>query len=874
MKSYSDITYKYLKVQKKRTLLTITGIVLSAALITAIGTMFSSLRETMIRQAIRTNGSYHAEFIGVTKDEAEKIKNQTDVKDSALTLNVGDAFLAKFSNEEIEGKKLYGAIRNPVYKYISIDAYEKNAMNMLPIKLIKGRLPQRPGEIIMDSWASEDLKGQPGIGDKITLDVGTRKDNNTGEIFDDNEQDSFSANEVLVGKKTHEYTIVGFTSPMSYSNDSYIARAITYMDDTENGNKYNAFVTFKSTKNAYNKTKKIAGNLNLVKSNGENRKKNNLFKYNQEVLKLSGQSINKNVDKTEVAFVIFIVSIIVISTAAVIYNAFNISVLERISQFGILRCTGASPDEIRNIVLKEAAILCTVGIPIGLFAGIFAMKAVMFIIGVLKYRFVESFKISLSPYMLLACAAIEVITVFVSADGPARRAAKVSPLDAVRNSGSFKMENFKKVKKARFAKILFGAEGEIAYKNLRRNKKKFRITIFSMTISIVLFIVFGSVVNYFFKIGIENPKVTGDFDLFAGEGISKDIISSIKCIPGVKCVYTQMSNEGDAYISVDKLKAAFKKIYEDDNKDSTDQNGLLESNITSYGSSGLTDIKKYLKEGTADADVLNKENGVVLVNTDYFYNNKHMKGQYLSVTNCKVGDTVKLRVYLRGNKTEYKTLKIVGIADKGMFGKYNENLGLDLITTDDVYKRVTGNDIVPYMTVNLKDGADKKELTDYLKECVEKNRGYHYTDFADEDRKNRNDAVVVSIFIYGFVGVIALIGCLNIINTISTNLILRKREIAVMKAVGMTSGDVKKMVLCEGLYYGVISSIYGSIIGTGLSYFLFKIVGNIRGFEWAMPWNNIIIAAAGATSVALLAGVIPLKRINRGNIIENIRMEE
>jgi putative ABC transport system permease protein len=152
---------------------------------------------------------------------------------------------------------------------------------------------------------------------------------------------------------------------------------------------------------------------------------------------------------------------------------------------------------------------------------------------------------------------------------------------------------------------------------------------------------------------------------------------------------------------------------------------------------------------------------------------------------------------------------------------------------------------------------------------------YTYIDRAQQAEEERNAATTISIFLYGFVAVITLIGSLNIINTISTNLILRTKELSMLKAVGMTQNGVKRMVSMEALFYGIIASIYGGIIGTGLSYLLYHFATQgIQDFPWTIPWSSILVSTAGATFIALVSGFLPLRRINKNNIVDNMRMEE
>ncbi|WP_039789503.1 ABC transporter permease, partial [Paenibacillus riograndensis] len=175
---------------------------------------------------------------------------------------------------------------------------------------------------------------------------------------------------------------------------------------------------------------------------------------------------------------------------------FHISVLERISQFGMLRCIGATPAQIRKIVLQEAALLSLIGIPIGILTGTLFMKVLFYNISLLTLGFLNDMRMVISAPVLITAGLLGLLSVFLSAIGPAKQAARVSPLEALKNVGSTKVERITKIKKSLLVKTLFGIVGQFASRNLHRNKKRFRITAFSMIISIILFIVFSGLVGF------------------------------------------------------------------------------------------------------------------------------------------------------------------------------------------------------------------------------------------------------------------------------------------------------------------------------------------------------------------------------------------
>lgn len=883
MKSYESITYRYLKHQKKRSILTVVGIILSVALLTAIFTMMVSLRDKMIKDAIKNNGDYYAKFMNVPGNKVHKIGNNVDVESYGVAENTGTAIINTLNEEETKSKSKKENKNN----YLIISGYDREAFRSRGIQIKKGRAPLTPDELVIDVTSLGNFKDEPKIGDKLKLDLGIRKDKKTGKEIS---ATVWSQEDIFEKRSQKEFTIVGIVQANFMHGSGVVSYACTYMDGgflKEDGS-YNVYVKLNSTRDVYEKLENIAKSAGIKVNNPEEK---GLWNYNIEtnesLLRLYAQSMTPSTNEGVILTLIFIIVLIIVSTIAVIYNSFHISVLERISQFGILRCTGASPAQIRNIVFKEAGILSLIGIPLGLFSGILAMEIVVFIIGRFKYNFFESLNIIVSPQVFILGTLLGLVTIFLSAFGPARQAGRVSPLEAVRSGGGIKKEKIKKVKKSRLAKVIFGIEGQLAYKNLRRNRKRFRITVFSMVISIVLYIVFGSFMDFVFKMDFVSEGTRADFRIYKqgskNEEIDKSVYGDIKKLEGVDRIYkilagnTSMLVPEDAYNKrVSELRGELK------GRPSVNGQTLLYNNmVISYGDENLEVFNKYLREGKIDKEAFDRENGVILVKTAKIQNGERNKRVLVDVISAKAGDTLKLteddRVFDKNPPKDIKTIdvKVMAVADKGIFEyDYNYNAGVTIITTEKVFKNIVGDKKNTMALVTLKNGADKEIVADYLKKLQEKDFKYGYQDYAETAKEERQEYISISIFVYGFVAVITLIGCLNIINTISTNLILRTREFSMLKAVGMAKGALEKMVCLEAVFYGIIAAIYGGIIASGLSYVLFRFMMRIEEFEFMFPLKHIIIAVLGAIVVALLSGLIPLRKINKGNIIDNIRMEE
>lgn len=872
MKSYKEITYRYLKGQKNRTLLTILGIILSVALVSAIGTIIVSARGALITDAIRENGSYHAKFTDMNKDEINKIINHVGVSEVGISKVESVAAIKETTQEEQED---YGW--NVPYRYIEIEGYEKKTIEMLPFKLREGRFPENSNEIAIEYWMTNYFDKEVKLGDKVRLTIGNRIIGN-----DEKTQDGKTIrNETFeeVGEK--EYIVVGFIKPQYTWKGNLVTKGFTGLDNKIEEGKYNAYIKIPNVKDAYEKVISIAKDMGKTEEG---------FEYNFRVLRLYAESMSQTLDKSMVVLLIFVVGLIIVSTIAVIYNAFNISVLERISQFGLLRSVGATPSQIRGVVLKEALILSIIGIPIGLFSGVFAMRVVLYIISLLKsdISLLKDMEIDISGIVFLISSVTGLITVFLSAIGPARRAGKVSALEAVRNTGNFKKESLKKTKNFIFIRKILGVEGEIAYKNLRRNRKRFIITVFSMVISISLFITFSSFSDFMFKMGVVENGDMGDFLIYGDmDGKEDEIYIKLKNLKDIERVYKVKRTYGEVLIEESRIS---KKMLEmvpnllDKKKD--DLIRIDDVQINTIGDENFERLKDLLKEGTIDIKALNEENGVLVINNTYAYNRETNRNSLIEGYKLKTGDKIQYSSYYEDRQEEiiYKELTVAGVLDKGILGmEYNSNGSINIIASESVLNKLLAiEEEIPNtkmlksdlrMIIEMKNDGNIENIRSYLDELEEITPGFIYIDYVELAKENKIASIIVSIFLYGFVAIITLISSINIINTISTNIILRTKEIAMIKAVGMTQKGIKRMIAFESLFYGIYAAIFGGVIGTGLAYVLFNILMEIREFQWIIPWNNIIIACIGATIVALLSGVYPLKRINDKIIVESMKAE-
>lgn len=863
MNLYTSLTLRYLKENKKRTIVTIIGIILSTALICGIGTIYNSLMDYQVRETVEREGDFHATFYDVQKKDLSKITKSAGISKYAYSENLD---FGKYSDDN---------------DLLDLKSYDKGAFDGFQISLKEGKMPTNNKEIVI----SEDSRilREKKIGDTITLNVGKRvtKDGEalTGYWVSDDEK--------LVDGKKEEYKIVGIINKPGFEYGKQVTTAITYLDINNIGIKegINVSITANNPKEIYDIAPVIAKNLGLKVKNVDGEEDSSYYNndngvyyenlsFNEHLLRLQSASAYDNINGSIDKIIILVTSLVIICTIATVYNAFSISISERKKQFGILNSIGATKIQTTKLVLMEAFIVSIIGIPIGLLAGTFAIDMVFKIIG----KFYGSsiigdlgLRVVYSPTIIILSAVIVIITILISAVLPARQAAKISPLEAIKNSSNLKIG---KVKDSKIVRALFKAEGVLAYKNLRRNKKKFRITLFSLIISVVIFISFSGFMTLFINANkIQYGEANYDLYLSSNSTMDKNSLEELKNIDGVNRLSAANDYGMGIYLPEDKIS--------EDNKDIIDGYFSTEkiNNKTAYDIQncitkmpGDFEISKInLKEGSFDKKEAIKEKGVILVRKSYY--EEPGKKYELELTNYKVGDIISAYTLdYEGEKEIRKEIKfkIMAITDDIPIGSSSYNhMGLDFITYDEVGKKL-GFDA---STDNIHISTNKEEDTRNAVKDIANKYGYDVTDKMEEVKEMEDTLIVMQIFVYGFVTVISLVSITNIVNTISTNINLRKRELAIIKSIGVTPGGFNKMIYLESLLYGILSLLYGIPIGIGLVALMNVILGDVIQFGLVLPYGAIIISIIGIFVITFISSYIPMKKINKENIIENIRQE-
>lgn len=847
LSNYKQLTGRYLRANKKRTLLTIIGIILSIALISTIGFFIVSLQQAQIEDIKNRYGSWHVSFSAPEEDIISKITNNPKVSRSGMYQQ----------DEPIDMGK--GLKLSPII-------VSDKALELLPVKIKEGRFPKVKDEIALENWVLPYLGSNIKVGDNIKL-------------------------------ANREYVLSGILQD-SVDTQSGKNGRVFMMSDNIDRTKAVLLAEISPKTNLRNAVKELSAltdkKISKINDKGQKVEIPSVTR-NSFLIDMQGGGDGNSGLSQMYKSVAVIIGIVVIATIAVIYNAFQISVVERIKQFGLLRAIGMTPKQIRKIVLREASILSIIGIPLGILLGIVAISSIGFIFKVIGRETVVFMKLTISPIVIMISILVGLVSVYVSALIPAFFAGRISPLVAINSRTSITKEGIKK-RRSFIIGRLFKFEGMLAAKNIKRNKKRYRVTVFSIVISVVLFITFKSFMDMTLNISQTLNESKNVHFLVQNNSadleINNNIVDNIKKLNSVDKVF-QRYNSYNFVSPMDKERVTEGgKVYGTARNIDGKEKIVMNSAVNIYDAAALDVSKKYVQSGSIDMDKINSENGVILINKNEFMNDKTNKTYVGPVANLKVGDEIELqysgetsnivtnngrasdlRVKNEERNGETKKVRIMAILSEDPFDFSGIQSGLKLITTKDIAERLMNKkDInITSLNISLKNVKDEESAKLQLENIIKPEPSLTLINYLDYNRNSKSAILMIQILVYGFIIVVSLIGSVNIINTITTNIILRRKEFASLKAIGLTQKSLKKMIVIEGLLYGIVGTIYGSIIACGLSYMIYNGMRGIKDMVWPVPWQAMIIAAVFSLLIGYLSVLAPLARINRENLIEAVR---
>ena len=871
MSLLNKLTIKNLKLNKKRTVVTIIGIMLSVALITAVASIYSSGIKSLIKYETCEKGNFHTAFYNVPVSDIDIFENNRNIETINITKNVGYA--------KIDSKNEYKP-------YAFIKAFTKDSLKNLSVKLVDGRLPENENEVVIPTHLKTNGRLFLNIGDSITLDIGKRIDNSNYEL---NQNNPYQKNDEEVGESIVEttsktYKIVGIIERPATNIEGYSAPGytfITYLEENKINGIVDVYARFSKdgVKNSYETIANILGvDAKLFKKVNDNEKQasnKELKEYLNQMDKAKYSDINVNsylialetnpISNSGIGglgiVVGIVIGIIVFTSIFCIKNSFDISITEKIKQYGMLRSIGATKRQIKRNVFYEATILGLIGIPLGLLLGFIASYILIIISNYyLDGTLTEGLKLvfSFSWLSVLVAIILGIVTIYFSAFRSAKRASKVSPIDSIRNSANIKI-NPKKIKSPKLIKSIFGVGGEISFKNLKRNKKKYRTTVISIVVSVFIFIALSGFMKLAFQ-QVDHELEISDFNISLSTTITNNE-SYNKFIETTRLAniedYTIFRNSEISFTGnhYNKEYAKFLNL-------AIDKNNPTYVSIISVGEE---QFKKYVDSlGLNYNEFRNK---AILVDKGYVSNynkNNKLTTKYMRVFNFNKGDIIDATI--TDTKEKIK-IEIGAVSDVKPFGFKGVD-GQYLIISDEMFDaNFKSRSLAIYYKSN-----DANKLQDDLDDFL-KGEDYNINNVDENVKIMSNLFTLVGIFLYGFIIVISLIGITNIFNTITTNMELRKQEFAMLKSVGMTTKEFNRMIRLESLFMGIKSLFFGVPIGIALSYIIYHFLSAESGIPYKLPIVAILIAIAVVFILISLIMKYSMSKINKHNTIETIRNE-
>ena len=947
MNLMKTLTLKNLKLNRKRTIVTIVGIILATALLSALVTLVSSFQYSMIEYQKQKDGDFHVKFSGVKMSELSEFKNNRNIESTFETIGMGFAKLDGCKNED-----------KPYAYVMATDeaGFERGSFN-----LIEGRMAKNEDEIVIPRHLKTNGRIDIKVGDEITLDVGKRYDSDTESVIEENSAYEHEA-ETLTGTVTKRYKVVGIMERPGYKMEDYSAAGytfVTYSDELaaiDNGSKSEAGEA-DTTLTVYSRyTQKALRNKDAVTADIIGVDEKLLAKANDSSVEMTAEESDRFLKEIENAkydidmngylisyecvfpvdgmfkalfTVAAVVALIIILTSVYcIKNSFNISITEKIRQYGMLSSVGATRRQIKSSVKTEAAMLGVVGIPVGTMSGILAALVLVKVVNAMSagwLNFALSFHTSL-PALILAVI-LSIATIYFSATGSARRAARVTPLEAIRNTKEIKIKSAKLKTPAIIGRI-WGIGGVISYKNIKRNNKKYRTTVTSIVICSVTFIVISYFMSMAFSM-VGMSYASTDYNIGINMSYKKDIdIEKLsKLVSGIEGVDDYLVGAGYDF---DVDKPEYTKEYGEycrqlyDDSEDVSQMFLIT----------VLDDKSYDKYAS-DAGIKNAAEGAILVNKCTFdvYNensSKYVKKE-MELYKYKAGDTIKCgyNVYddassdenaVEGN-TESNTddnnavegdtesnvddnngyvdeetinngvrktvdVTIAGVTDKvpiGYKGYGNTTLmfmnqkGFESLWADGK----SGNELEPgyasYSAYVVAENAD--DYQDTFEKETEENPEYSQLHFyvSNLDKAMRDEKslfTLLGVFAYGLIVVIALIGITNIINTLSTGMELRSREFATLRSIGMTDKQFAGMVRLESVFISVKALVIGVPLGILISYLLCVMMNRMDdAIIYEPPYKAIILCIVVVIMLIYAIMKLSMTKLRHNNIIETIKNE-
>lgn len=699
---------------------------------------------------------------------------------------------------------------------LALTYVDDQAADLMSYHIVEGKLPEKGNEIAVFASVLEKCEVPVIIGTELNLKY------HTGD-------------EKLYYQDTREFTVTGILGENSMLQSSKVGISLVseeFMNEMDSRLIHkNAALKLKGNEDVRNRLFRIADDINFDMEN---------MYFNYMLLDLSQNNFTKIVP-----FVILGL-LVTIATIIVIYNIYYISVVEKIQQIGMLSSIGTSPKQLRKMIVYEGILSSVKGIPLGILLG-YLISLVM----VPMIPFSNNVEMVFSPYIIILSAGISLFTIVIALRKPSKIASRISPIEALRYSG-VSTTGKKTVKKTRNSRL--GAVGKMAYLNLWRNKKRTIMTILSLTMSGVLFITFASIFNSMRIDNLTNDYIAGDFDIVNAsyEDNIDDMNSIIDELNGMeevesieKARHTVVTMEFDA----DKMEQhKVKYVYDE---------GIINCDIYGYENATMDKLQDKILEGTLDKDKLGNGRYVI------YYGDE-------GEDNYEVGDKVTFYVNIDEDSAYTEEFTILAKTAALPIGNDSQNGGPTFIANEKIVSEYLNENNYKKIAVNVnKDMYDEAKTK--LKDIDSEYEDVDIAEYKALYKEHHSQKSSIEIIGMVLVVVIAFIGLLNLINTMVTSILTRKKELGMLQAIGLSDKQLNLMLQVEGMYYAIISGVLSAVVGSHIAKSCFTIFNREATYAtWQNPVKEIFIMLVLLVIVQYLVTYVVTKILNKESIIDRI----
>lgn len=902
MSIFTKLTQRYLSKNKTRTIVTLIGIIVSMALFTAVIEGAYSGYQFLKNREIAVTGQWQVIMNNVNKEGLEEAKTNKQIEQYENVYTLG---WAEVANE------------NDYKPYLLVQSLGDMEHALFPINLVSGRMPEKEDEILLPENFIANAKEKYQVGDTITLE--------TGQRFIEKEQLSentpYQENESLKNTTKHTFTIVGIMERLPFEIEEFSCPGYTCITNGFHTDSQKLFLTIHSP----SKMQDFLMHQTISDS----------YVPHSDLLRFYGAFKASGERSVLIGLTTILVLLIAYGSISLIYNSFSISISERIRQFGIMRSIGASNRQIRRMVLFEAFLLAIIGIVLGVIVGCVGIGVTLawvqnnFIVNIAN-KVGIGLRLVISPLPILIAVLICLVTTIVAAYIPAYKAIHKSAIEAIRQSDEIIIKP-NEVKTSKLTQKLFGFAGVMATKNFKRNKRKYRSTILSLALSVILFISAASLTQYVNKMLLiqssNDHKMNVMYNVYTDEqeDVSQrfNMIKDISEIQNIAItqkifdeVYIQRNYIASEYWTAENQQYlrrikdavgvnvelvfvdddAFEKLCKQNKIDSssyfdeTSPKGLLYNHV----------IQQFIREDkaiTRDVSVIDTDaNNVPMFVREY----KEIEG-YTSLHEPYIKDGKQYYLFypieyieemqgyenLDMRKAKLYPVEEIDIDIPLVAGaQIEENLfTLSRNTMQLIYPRSMATTLFTNTDTNyikrlsnpeIGIQTDNHAIVTQQLEKIKKDNGWSADRIYDFDRERQNNRMfilVINVFSYGFILLIGVISIANVFNTISTNIILRRKEFAMLRSVGMSEKGFQRMLNYECLIYGGRSLAIGLPISFIFSFFIYHVINQMVQVDYFIPYISVLLAITMVFVVVFITMLYTTRKIRRNNVIEELRIE-